>query len=51
MSLGYIKNYVPKEEFDKVNQQVRELREENKILKVWKEKALDWIDRNVERMK
>ncbi|MCM3773841.1 hypothetical protein M3225_25720 [Priestia aryabhattai] len=51
MNLGYIKNYVPKEEFDKVNQQVRELREENKILKVWKEKALDWIDKNVERMK
>jgi hypothetical protein len=33
MNLSYIKNYVPKEELDKVNQQVRELREENKTLK------------------
>ncbi|WP_277914819.1 hypothetical protein [Priestia megaterium] len=41
MNLGYIKNYVPREEFDKVNQQAHELREENKILKVWREKALD----------
>jgi len=41
MNLGYIKNYVPKEEFDKVNQQVHELREKTRILKVWKEKALD----------
>ncbi|MEH7327952.1 MobV family relaxase, partial [Priestia megaterium] len=37
MNLGYIKDYVPKEELDKVNQQVHELREENKILKAWKE--------------
>ncbi len=41
MNLGYIKNHVPKEELEKANEQVRELREENKILKVWKEKALD----------
>jgi len=41
MYLGYIKNYVPKEELDKANQQVHELREENKTLKAWKEKALD----------
>jgi hypothetical protein len=51
MNFGYIKNHVPKEELEKANEQVRELREENKILKVWQEKALDWIDKNVERMK
>jgi Plasmid recombination enzyme len=51
MNLGYIKDYVPKEELDKANQQVHELREENKTLKAWKEKALDWIDKSVERMK
>ncbi|WP_176586581.1 MobV family relaxase [Priestia megaterium] len=51
MNLGYIKDYVPKEELDKVNEQVHELREENKTLKAWKEKALNWIDKNVEKMK
>ncbi|MCM3774324.1 plasmid recombination protein [Priestia aryabhattai] len=51
MNLGYIKNYVPKEELDKANQQVHELQEENKTLKAWKEKALNWIDKNVEKMK
>jgi hypothetical protein len=51
MNIGYIKNYVPKEELDKANEQVHELREENKTLKAWKEKALNWIDKNVEKMK
>ncbi|MGR6342668.1 MobV family relaxase [Priestia megaterium] len=51
MNLGYIKDYVPKEELDKANEQVYELREENKTLKAWKEKALNWIDKNVEKMK
>ncbi|MEI2444217.1 MobV family relaxase [Priestia megaterium] len=51
MNLGYIKDYVPKEDLDKANEQVHELREENKTLKLWKEKALNWIDKNVERMK
>jgi hypothetical protein len=51
MNLGYIKGYVPKEDLDKANEQVHELREENKTLKIWKEKALNWIDKNVERMK
>jgi len=41
MNFGYIENYVLKEELDKVNQQVRELREENEALKAWKEKALN----------
>ena len=51
MNLGYIKDYVPKEQLDKANEQVHELREENKTLKAWKEKALNWIDKNVEKMK
>lgn len=51
MNFGYIKDYVLKEELDKVNEEVYELREENKILKVWKEKVLNWIDKNVEKMK
>lgn len=51
MNLGYIKNYVPKEELDKANKQVDELKKENKTLKAWKEKALDWIDKHVEKMK
>ncbi|WP_322552820.1 MobV family relaxase (plasmid) [Priestia megaterium] len=51
MNIGYIKNYVPKEELDKANEQVHELREENKTLKAWKEKALNWIDKNVEKIK
>ncbi|MGG1324805.1 MobV family relaxase [Priestia megaterium] len=51
MNLGYIKEYVPKEELDKANEEVHELREENKTLKAWKEKALNWIDKNVEKMK
>jgi predicted RNA-binding protein with EMAP domain len=51
MNLGYIKDYVPKEELDKANEQVHELREENKTLKAWKEKALNWIDKNVEKVK
>ncbi|KNH16170.1 plasmid recombination enzyme [Priestia megaterium] len=51
MNLGYIKDYVPKKELDKANKQVYELREENKTLKAWKEKALNWIDKNVEKMK
>ncbi|MGG0577179.1 MobV family relaxase [Priestia aryabhattai] len=51
MNLGYIKDYVPKEDLDKANQHVRELKEENKTLKAWKEKALNWIDKNVEKMK
>jgi hypothetical protein len=51
MNLGYIKDYVPKEELDKAKEQVHELREENKTLKAWKEKALNWIDKNVEKMK
>ncbi|MED4280213.1 MobV family relaxase [Priestia megaterium] len=51
MNLGYIKDYVPKEELDRAKEQVHELREENKTLKAWKEKALNWIDKNVEKMK
>ncbi|MCM2979186.1 plasmid recombination protein, partial [Priestia aryabhattai] len=51
MNIGYIKDYVPKEELDKANEQVHELREENKTLKAWKEKALNWIDKNVEKIK
>ncbi|MFQ6585551.1 MobV family relaxase [Priestia megaterium] len=51
MNIDYIANYVPKEEFDKVNQEVNELRKENKTLKAWKEKALNWIDKHVERIK
>jgi hypothetical protein len=51
MNIDYIENYVPKEEFDKENQEVHELREENEILKAWKRKALIWIDKNVEKMK
>jgi hypothetical protein len=51
INLGYIKDYVPKEELDKANEEVHELREENKTLKAWKEKALNWIDKNVEKMK
>ncbi|KRE00891.1 plasmid recombination enzyme, partial [Bacillus sp. Root239] len=51
MNLGYIKDYVPKEELDKAKEQVHELKEENKTLKAWKEKALNWIDKNVEKMK
>ncbi|WP_425204139.1 MobV family relaxase [Priestia megaterium] len=51
MNLGYIKDYVPKEELDEANKQVDELKEENKTLKAWKEKALNWIDKNVEKMK
>ncbi|MGN7485716.1 MobV family relaxase [Priestia megaterium] len=51
MNLGYIKDYVPKEELDKANEEVHELKEENKTLKAWKEKALNWIDKNVEKMK
>ncbi|MBU8855706.1 plasmid recombination protein [Bacillus sp. FJAT-26377] len=51
MNLGYIKDYVPKEELDEANKQVDELKKENKILKAWKEKALNWIDKNVEKVK
>ncbi|MHA7740498.1 MobV family relaxase [Priestia aryabhattai] len=51
MNLGYIKDYVPKKELDEANKQVQELKEENKTLKAWKEKALNWIDQNVEKMK
>ncbi|MED3977256.1 plasmid recombination enzyme [Priestia megaterium] len=51
MNVDYIENYVPKEDLDKVNQQVNELKKENKTLKAWKEKALNWIDKNVEKMK
>ncbi|MGR9527316.1 hypothetical protein ACSS31_26980 (plasmid) [Priestia megaterium] len=51
MNIDYIANYVPKEELDKANQEVNELRKENKTLKAWKEKALNWIDQNVEKMK
>jgi len=51
MNIDYIENYVPKEELDKVNQEVNELRKENKTLKAWKEKALNWIDKHVEKVK
>ncbi len=51
MNLGYIKDYVPKEDLDYANRQIHELKEENKTLKAWKEKALNWIDKNVEKMK
>lgn len=51
MNLGYIKDYVLKKELDEANKQVQELKEENKTLKAWKEKALNWIDQNVEKMK
>ncbi|MDN4866220.1 MobV family relaxase [Priestia megaterium] len=51
MNVDYIENYVPKEDLDKANQQVNELKKENKTLKAWKEKALNWIDKNVEKMK
>ncbi|PVE91570.1 plasmid recombination protein, partial [Priestia megaterium] len=51
MNIDYIENYVPKEELDKVNHEVNELRKENNTLKAWKEKALNWIDKHVEKMK
>ncbi|MBD8848473.1 MobV family relaxase [Priestia megaterium] len=51
MNVDYIENYVPKEDLDKANQQVNKLKKENKTLKAWKEKALNWIDKNVEKMK
>ncbi|MED4117172.1 hypothetical protein [Priestia megaterium] len=51
LNLGYIKNYVPQKELDKANQQVHKLREKNKTLKAWKEKFLNWIDKNIEKMK
>jgi hypothetical protein len=51
MNLGYIKNYVPQEELNKANKQISELKEENKTLNAWKEKALNWIDKNVEKVK
>lgn len=51
MNIDYIENYVPKEELDKVNHEVNELRKENKTLKAWKERALNWIDKHVERIK
>ena len=51
MNIDYIENYVPKEELDKVNHEVNELRKENKTLKAWKEKALNWIDKHVEKVK
>ncbi|MGG3157910.1 MobV family relaxase [Priestia megaterium] len=51
MNVDYIENYVPKEDLDKANQQVNELKKENKTLKAWKEKAFNWIDKNVEKMK
>ncbi|MEW4267301.1 hypothetical protein Q0N30_27005 [Priestia megaterium] len=38
---------MPKKELDKANEQVHELREKNKTLKGWKEKALNWIDKHV----
>ncbi len=41
MNLGYIKDYVPKEELDKANQQVHELREENKTLKSLEGKSVE----------
>lgn len=44
-------DYVPKEQLDKANKQVDELKKENNTLKAWKEKTLDWIDKNVEKMK
>ncbi|RDZ08482.1 plasmid recombination protein [Priestia megaterium] len=51
MNIDYIENYVPKEELDKANKEVDELRKENKTLKAWKEKALNWIDKHVEKIK
>jgi hypothetical protein len=42
---------VLKGKLDKANEKVHELREENKTLKAWKEKALNWIDKHVEKMK
>ncbi|GFZ69226.1 hypothetical protein PSE10B_57480 [Pseudomonas amygdali pv. eriobotryae] len=36
---------------NKLNQEVNELRKENKTLKAWKEKALNWIDKHVEKVK
>lgn len=51
MNVDYIENYVRKEDLDKANQQVNELKKENTTLKAWKEKALNWIDKNVEKMK
>ncbi|MEG8980471.1 MobV family relaxase [Priestia megaterium] len=51
MNIDYIANYVPKEELDKAHQEVNELRKENNTLKAWKEKALNWIDKHVERIK
>lgn len=41
---------MPKEGLDKANEKVHELREENKTLKGWKEKALNWIDKQVEKI-
>jgi len=51
MNIDYIENYVPKEELEEANQEVNELRKENKTLKAWKEKALNWIDKHVEKIK
>ncbi|WP_033580904.1 MobV family relaxase [Priestia aryabhattai] len=43
--------HVPREELQIATEKIEELQEENKILKAWKEKALNWIDKNVEKMK
>jgi hypothetical protein len=51
LALDYVRNYVPKEELAKANKQVDELKKENKTLKAWKEKALNWIEKHVEKMK
>ncbi|MFE7084136.1 MobV family relaxase [Priestia megaterium] len=51
MAIHYVENYVSKKELYKLNKQIDELKKENKILKTWKEKALDWVDNHIEKMK
>jgi len=51
MNFDYIENYVSKEELDQANEQVNELKKENKILKAWKGKSLNWIHKHGKKMK
>ncbi|MET1193970.1 plasmid recombination protein, partial [Bacillus licheniformis] len=40
-------DYVPKEQLDKANRKIEQLEKENKTLKVWKEKALNWLEKHL----
>ncbi|PNW07642.1 plasmid recombination protein, partial [Microbacterium testaceum] len=51
MNLGYIKDYGPKEDLNKANRQVSELKETNNTLQAWKEKDLNGIDKKGEKKK